>query len=53
MYCTGGVRCEAASAFLRAKGPGFERVMQLSGGIQRYLEAYAGARCPRVVREGG
>ncbi|GAQ88930.1 hypothetical protein KFL_004700120 [Klebsormidium nitens] len=40
MYCTGGVRCERASAYLRVKGPGFRNVYQLSGGIQRYLEAF-------------
>lgn len=39
MYCTGGVRCERVSALLRQKGPGFERVYQLAGGVQRYLEA--------------
>eukprot|EP00505_MAST-04D_sp_SCG-Rhode-Island_P000134 Stramenopile-MAST_4_protein_134 len=38
MYCTGGVRCERASAFLRGKG--IEDVYQLQGGIHRYLEAY-------------
>ena len=31
MYCTGGVRCERASAYLREKGAGFENVLQLSG----------------------
>ncbi len=31
MYCTGGVRCERASAYLREKGPEFSRVFQLSG----------------------
>eukprot|EP00250_Pteridium_aquilinum_P005490 c15574_g1_i1 orf=75-2147(+) len=40
MYCTGGVRCEMASAYLRNKGKGFQNVFQLSGGIQRYLEAF-------------
>ena len=39
MYCTGGVRCERVSVYLRQKGPGFARVFQLSGGVQRYLEA--------------
>ncbi|CAM9225888.1 unnamed protein product [Laminaria digitata] len=43
MYCTGGVRCEMASALLRqhcdADATGTE-VLQLSGGIERYLEAY-------------
>ncbi|CAM6017016.1 unnamed protein product [Sphagnum balticum] len=41
MYCTGGVRCELASAYLRSKGREFEDVYQLSGGIHRYLEAFA------------
>jgi len=36
MFCTGGVRCEKASAFLRTKG--FESVLQLKGGVLRYLE---------------
>ncbi|MBC8129257.1 MAG: rhodanese-related sulfurtransferase [Rhizobiaceae bacterium] len=36
MYCTGGIRCEKASAFMLAKG--FEEVFHLKGGILRYLE---------------
>ncbi|KAI4301691.1 hypothetical protein L6164_034942 [Bauhinia variegata] len=40
MYCTGGIRCEMASAFIRSKGAGFENVFQLFGGIQRYLEQF-------------
>jgi hypothetical protein len=32
MYCTGGVRCERASAYLREMGPAFADVAQLSGG---------------------
>lgn len=28
-YCTGGVRCELASAYLRSKGKGFEDVLQV------------------------
>ncbi|KAM7273530.1 hypothetical protein ACFE04_028194 [Oxalis oulophora] len=40
MYCTGGIRCEMASAYLRSKGAGFENVFQLYGGIQRYLEQF-------------
>ena len=39
MYCTGGVRCEKASAFLRASGVTCP-VQQLQGGIHRYLEQY-------------
>ena len=38
MYCTGGIRCEKASAYLKAKGVG--EVYQLQGGIHRYIEKY-------------
>ena len=38
MYCTGGIRCEKASAYL--KGKGIREVFQLQGGIHRYLEEY-------------
>lgn len=34
MYCTGGIRCEKASAYLRYKG--FPNVHQLEGGIIKY-----------------
>lgn len=37
MYCTGGIRCEKASAYLKSRG--FKQVFQLAGGIHRYLEA--------------
>lgn len=36
MYCTGGIRCEKASAYLLEQG--FEKVYQLNGGILNYLE---------------
>ncbi|MDB5930474.1 MAG: Rhodanese domain protein [Polaromonas sp.] len=36
MFCTGGIRCEKSTAFLRAKG--FEEVYHLEGGILKYLE---------------
>ncbi len=39
MYCTGGIRCEKASALMREMG--FRRVYQLDGGILGYLEAMA------------
>jgi hypothetical protein len=29
-YCTGGIRCEMASAYIRSKGSGFENVFQVS-----------------------
>jgi UPF0176 protein len=34
MYCTGGIRCEKASAWLKHKG--FQNVFQLNGGIIEY-----------------
>lgn len=34
MYCTGGIRCEKASAFMKYKG--FKHVFQLNGGIIEY-----------------
>jgi UPF0176 protein len=39
-YCTGGVRCEKASGYLKNKG--FKDVSQMDGGIIRYLEKYDG-----------
>jgi len=36
MYCTGGIRCEKATAFLKAEG--VQDVFHLEGGILRYLE---------------
>lgn len=36
LYCTGGIRCEKASAFLRHNG--FEDVNQLNGGIIHYAQ---------------
>ena len=36
MFCTGGIRCEKASAYLLDQG--FETVYQLEGGILNYLE---------------
>jgi UPF0176 protein len=36
MFCTGGIRCEKASALLLSKG--FDRVYHLKGGILKYLE---------------
>jgi UPF0176 protein len=36
MYCTGGIRCEKASAFLLQEG--FQQVYHLRGGILKYLE---------------
>ena len=36
MFCTGGIRCEKASAYLLAQG--FSEVYHLKGGILHYLE---------------
>ncbi|MBD2072928.1 rhodanese-related sulfurtransferase [Phormidium sp. FACHB-592] len=36
LFCTGGIRCEKASAFMLAQG--FEEVYHLQGGILKYLE---------------
>lgn len=39
MFCTGGIRCERASAYLKEKGIAQE-VYQIEGGIQRYTEQF-------------
>lgn len=39
MYCTGGIRCERASAYLKSKGVA-EEIYQLEGGIHRYAEQF-------------
>jgi UPF0176 protein len=39
MYCTGGIRCEKASAYLKREG--VAEVYHLKGGILSYLEAVA------------
>lgn len=36
MFCTGGIRCEKASSYMRQQG--FEQVYHLKGGILKYLE---------------
>lgn len=36
MYCTGGIRCEKASAYMLQRG--FPEVFHLKGGILKYLE---------------
>ena len=36
MYCTGGIRCEKATAYM--KQVGFDEVYHLKGGILKYLE---------------
>ncbi|XP_060935715.1 thiosulfate sulfurtransferase/rhodanese-like domain-containing protein 2 [Limanda limanda] len=39
MYCTGGIRCERGSAYLRSKEV-CKEVYQLKGGIHKYLERF-------------
>ena len=36
MFCTGGIRCEKSTAYLKERG--FEEVYHLQGGILKYLE---------------
>ena len=36
MFCTGGIRCEKSTAYLKQQG--FEEVFHLKGGILKYLE---------------
>ena len=36
MFCTGGIRCEKSTAYL--KGLGYDEVFHLQGGILKYLE---------------
>ncbi len=36
MFCTGGIRCEKACAYMKEQG--FDEVYQLNGGILKYLE---------------
>jgi UPF0176 protein len=42
MFCTGGIRCEKASAYLLSRG--FEQVYHLKGGILKYLESIPAAQ---------
>jgi len=39
MFCTGGIRCEKSTAYLRTLG--FDEVYHLEGGILKYLETVA------------
>lgn len=44
MYCTGGIRCEKASAYYKHKG--FKRVYQLEGGIIEYARQVKNLNLP-------
>ena len=39
MMCTGGIRCERASAYVNKKGVA-QKVYQIKGGIHRYIEKF-------------
>lgn len=39
MFCTGGIRCEKASSYMREQG--YDHVYHLKGGILKYLETQA------------
>ena len=41
MYCTGGIRCDIYSAYLKKKG--FEKLYTLEGGVHRYFKEQGGA----------
>jgi UPF0176 protein len=45
-YCTGGIRCEKASAYMREQG--FKDVYQIDGGILNYVQQF-----PDTYWEGG
>ena len=40
MYCTGGIRCDVYSTFLRQKG--YNNLYTLEGGVQNYLRREGG-----------
>ncbi len=48
MYCTGGIRCEKASAYLRHQG--FSQVYQLDGGIIEYTRSAREQGLPNLFR---
>ena len=48
MYCTGGIRCEKASAYLKHRG--FKRVYQLDGGIIEYTRTAEREGLPNKFR---
>jgi len=48
MYCTGGIRCEKASAYLKHKG--FPNVHQLEGGIIKYAHDAKSQKLPNKFK---
>ncbi len=50
MYCTGGIRCEKASAYVRhAMGSSVKEVRHLKGGIHKYLESYGDSKAAAAI----
>ena len=50
MFCTGGIRCEKATAFLKAEG--LDQVYHLKGGILAYLEQVPPEQSRRLFAAG-
>ena len=48
MYCTGGIRCEKASAYMKYRG--FDNVFQLEGGIIEYARQVEAQGLPNKFR---
>ncbi len=48
MYCTGGIRCEKASAYYKHKG--FKNVFQLDGGIIEYARQVEQKQLPNLFK---
>ena len=48
MYCTGGIRCEKASAYFKHKG--YKNVFQLEGGIIEYARQVIDAKIENKFR---
>ncbi len=48
MYCTGGIRCEKASAYFKHKG--FKNVFQLDGGIIQYTKETKALNLPNKFK---
>jgi hypothetical protein len=46
MFCTGGIRCEKASAYLNDKG--FKNIFQLRGGVLNYLKKIKKKNMPQL-----
>jgi len=49
MYCTGGIRCEKASAYVRRMVPQNKGIYHLKGGIHKYLEEFGGQDASSLI----